>query len=153
MTVAFDTNVLVYAIDTAAGPRHASAGALIERVLLGGRGLLILQTMTEFYSVATGKLRIRAHDALLFLDELRAVLAVYAADERDFDRATRGERRGLSFWDALIWATADRVGVQYLLTEDFQDGRVLGGVTFVDPFENHNQALLTRILPSAGRVL
>jgi predicted nucleic acid-binding protein len=150
MTVAFDTNILIYAIDTAAGPRHASAGALIERVLLGGRGLLILQTMTEFYSVATGKFRIRSRDALLFLDELRAVLAVHAADERDFDRATRGEGGGLSFWDALIWATADRVGVRYLLTEDFQDGRVLGGVTFVDPFADRNRALLSRILPSTG---
>ena len=107
--------------------------------------------MTEFYSVATGKFRIRSRDALLSLDELRAVLAVHAAEERDFDRATRGEQRGLSFWDALIWATADRVGVQYLLTEDFRDGRVLGGVTSVDPFENHNRALLSRILPLPAR--
>lgn len=150
MTVAFDTNILIYAIDTAAGPRHTAAGALIERVLVGGTGLLILQTMTEFYSVATGKLGIHSRDALLFLDELRAVLAVHASDERDFDRATRGERRGLSFWDALIWATADRVGVRYLLTEDFQDGRVLGDVTFVDPFEDENRALLGRILPPTG---
>lgn len=150
MTVAFDTNVLIYAIDTAAGPRHASAGALIERVLVGGTGLLILQTLSEFYSVATGKLGVQAGAALLFLDQLRAVLAVHASDERDFDRATRGERRGLSFWDALIWATADRVGVRYLLTEDFQDGRVLGNVSFVNPFEDHNRALLSRILPSSG---
>ena len=149
MTVALDTNVLIYAIDTAAGHRHASAGALIKRVLLGGQAILILQTMTEFYSVATRKFRIPSRDALLFLDELRTVLAVHAADERDFDRATRGDRHGLSFWDAMLWATADRFGVRYLLTEDLQDGRVLGGVTFVNPFEGGNEVLLAKILPSS----
>jgi predicted nucleic acid-binding protein len=148
VTVILDANILVYAIDTAAGLRHASAGAVIERVLLGGRGILILQTMTEFYSVATRKFRIPARDALQFLDKLRAVLSVHAADERDFDRATRGEHHGLSFWDALLWATADRIGVRYLLSEDYQDGRTLGGVTFVDPFKRENQRLLAEILPS-----
>jgi predicted nucleic acid-binding protein len=29
-----------------------------------------------------------------------------------------------------------------LLSEDFQDGRTLGQVTFVDPFEPRNSALL-----------
>jgi predicted nucleic acid-binding protein len=148
VTVVFDANLLVYAIDTAAGSRHASAGALIERVLLGGRGILILQTMAEFYSVATRKFRIPPSNALLFLDKLRAVLSVHAADERDFDRATRGDRHGLSFWDAMLWATADRIGVRYLLSEDFQDGRTLGGVTFVDPFKADNERLLAEILPA-----
>jgi predicted nucleic acid-binding protein len=47
----------------------------------------------------------------------------------------------------MIWATADRIGVQYLLSEDLQDGRERGGVTFVDPFEGWNEALLAEILP------
>jgi predicted nucleic acid-binding protein len=148
VTVTLDANVLLYSIDTAAGRRHAVAAALIERVLLGGRTVLILQTMAEFYSVATRKFRIEPRAALSFLDEVRAVLAVHAADEQDFDRATRSDRHGLSFWDALLWATADRIGVRYLLTEDFQDARVLGGVTFVDPFRDGNERLLAEILPS-----
>ncbi len=149
MTVALDANILLYAVDTAAGSRHAVAVAVIERVLLGGRTVLILQTLTEFYSVATRKFRIEPRAALSFLDQLRAVLAVHPAAVRDFDRATRGERLGLSFWDAMLWATADRIGVRYLLTEGFQDRRVLGGVTFVNPFAGGNADLLARILPAA----
>ena len=76
------------------------------------------------------------------------MLAVHGADVQDFDRATRSDRHGLSFWDALLWATADRIGVRYLLTEDFQDARVLGGVTFLDPFRDGNERLLAEILPS-----
>ena len=147
MSVAFDTNVLVYAVDRSEGSRHRVASFLIERALRRRQAVLILQTLVEFYAVTTGKLKGRPGDSLRFLDSLRAVLAVHAADERDFDRATRGEAHGLSFWDALLWATADRVGVRYLLTEDFQDGRVLGGVTFVNPFAAGNEALLAEILP------
>jgi predicted nucleic acid-binding protein len=146
--MALDSNILIHAIDSAAGSRHASASALIERVLLGRRAILILQTMTEFYSIATRKFRIPSRDALLFLEGLRAVLSVHGADERDFDRATTGEAHGMSFWDALLWATADRIGVRYLLSEDYQDGRMLGGVTFVNPFKDANAPLLAEILPA-----
>jgi predicted nucleic acid-binding protein len=148
LSIAFDTNVLVYAVDRSEGDRHRTASLLIERALRRRGGLLILQTVVEFYSVTTGKLKGKPEDMLGFLDRLRAVLVVHAADERDFDRATRGDRHGLSFWDALLWATADRIGVRYLLTEDFQDGRTLGGVTFVDPFKADNERLLAEILPS-----
>jgi predicted nucleic acid-binding protein len=76
-------------------------------------------------------------------------LPVYAATEPDLDKAIAGTQgHGLSFWDAMLWATADRIGVRYLLTEDFQNARVLGGVTFVDPFRAANERLLAKILPS-----
>jgi predicted nucleic acid-binding protein len=148
LSIAFDTNVLVYAVDRNEGARHVTASLLIERASRKRSGVLILQTLAEFYSVTTGKLKGRPEEMLRFLDRLRAVLAVHAADERDFDRATRGDGHGLSFWDALLWATADRVGVRYLLTEDYQDGRTLGGVTFIDPFKVENEQLLAEILPA-----
>jgi predicted nucleic acid-binding protein len=148
LRLAFDTNLLVYAVDPSEGDRHVTASLLIERALHKRRGVLILQTLAEFHSVTTGQLKVRPEDMLRFVDRLRAVLAVHAADERDFDRATRADRHGLSFWDALLWATADRIGARYLLSEDFQDGRVLGGVTFVDPFKADNERLLAEILPA-----
>lgn len=43
-------------------------------------------------------------------------------------------RHRLSFWDAMLWAVAQEAGCRYLLSEDYQSGRRLGGVTFVDPF-------------------
>jgi predicted nucleic acid-binding protein len=146
--VCFDTNVFGYAIDATAGRRHVTALDLVERALGSGEAVLILQTLAEFYTMATRKLETSPDDACSFLAGLRAVLPVYAATDPDLDKAMEGARRhGLSFWDAMLWATADRIGVKYLLTEDFQDRRVLGGVTFVDPFQGENEALLTKILP------
>jgi predicted nucleic acid-binding protein len=40
----------------------------------------------------------------------------------------------MSFWDAQVWAVAKEGGVSYLLSEDFDDGAVVEGVRFVDPF-------------------
>jgi predicted nucleic acid-binding protein len=54
----------------------------------------------------------------------------------------------MSFRDALLSATADRVGIRYLLTADVQDGCTLGGVTFVDPFKRENERLLAEIPPA-----
>ena len=150
MIIALDTNILVYAIDTAAGPRHRTASVLVERVLRAHRAVLLLQTIAEFYSVATRKLGIPSRDTLLFLDGLRTILAIQAADALDFDRATSDTARDLAFWDALLWATCDRIGVRYLLTEDFQDGRRLGNVTFLDPFKDRNCEMIDRLLSRAG---
>ena len=44
------------------------------------------------------------------------------------------ERYHLSFWDALIWATARDAGVPVVLSEDFQEEQEIEGVRFVNPF-------------------
>lgn len=148
MTICFDTTVFGYAIDATAGRRHVIAVDLVERALGSAETVLVLQTLDEFYTMATRKLETAPDDARSFLTGLRAALPVYAATDPDLDKAMEGtQRHGLSFWDAMLWATADRIGVKYLLTEDFQDRRVLGGVTFVNPFERDNEPLLAEILP------
>lgn len=148
MTLAFDTNVFVYAADAGAGTRHTIASDLVARAARSRGAVLILQTLAEFYSVVTRRSLSDPEEARLFLDALRRGLPVHAVVEHDLDRAIEAvKRHGLSFWDALLWATADRAGVRYLLSEDFQDRRRLGGVTFVNPFEETNRTLIERELP------
>ncbi len=80
------------------------------------------------------------------IEEWREVFPVAAADEADLDDALDAVRdHRLAFYDALLWATARRVGVTHLLTEDFQDGRTLRGVRFVNPFLAKNRALMARL--------
>ena len=47
----------------------------------------------------------------------------------------------------MLWATARRAGCRLLLSEDFQDGRDLGGVLFANPFDPANRKLLDLALP------
>ena len=42
----------------------------------------------------------------------------------------------------MLWATARDAGCGLVISEDFQDGRTLGGVTFVNPFLERNDTLL-----------
>jgi predicted nucleic acid-binding protein len=53
----------------------------------------------------------------------------------------------MSFWDAMLWATARRAGCEVIFSEDMQDGRNLDGVRFVDPFKPENRQLVDLILP------
>jgi predicted nucleic acid-binding protein len=40
----------------------------------------------------------------------------------------------IPYWDALVWAAARLAAIPVVLTEDFQDGREIEGVTFQNPF-------------------
>ena len=146
--ISFDSNILVYAADNAAGERHRRSADLIERSIRHGNCVQTLQSLSEFFSGATRKSGIAPDAAAAFVEGWQAVVLVEASTAADLDAAIRavGEHR-LAFWDAMLWATARRTGVRILISEDFQDGRMLDGVRFIDPFAAHNSALLEQLLP------
>jgi predicted nucleic acid-binding protein len=45
-----------------------------------------------------------------------------------------GERNLLSFWDALIVASASRAGADRILSEDLNHGQVIEGMLVENPF-------------------
>jgi predicted nucleic acid-binding protein len=76
-------------------------------------------------------------------------LPVQAADKGDLFAALEAMRaHRLAFWDAVLWASAQRAGVKHMLTEDFQDGFALQDVTFVNPFIRNNNRLIEKLLPA-----
>jgi predicted nucleic acid-binding protein len=145
--ISFDTNMLVYAVDAAAGERHRSAADLIERSVRRGNCIQTLQSFCEFFSVVTRKAGIEAGAAAAFVQGWRSVMLVEAATIVDLGEAMRavGEYR-MAFWDAMLWATVRRAGVRVLVSEDFQDGQTIEGVRIVNPFAAHNTALIERAL-------
>lgn len=146
--ISFDANVLIYAADLTVGRRHDRAVDLIERTIRVGNCIQTLQSLCEFYNVATRKIGVDPQVAAAFVDGWSTVLLVQPpviADLADAIRAVDEHR--LSFWDAMMWATVRRAGVRLLISEDFQDGQVLEGVRFVNPFAAHNDALIDREIP------
>jgi len=110
--------------------------------------VLLLQTLAEFSNVAIRKARIPVDDIRRTIDAWRAVLPVQAADDGDLSAALEAVRaHRLAFWDAMLWASAQRAGVRHLLTEDLQDGFALQGVTFINPFKRENDQLIDEVLP------
>src|SRR6266700_2490310 len=145
--VTFDTNVLVYATTAAPDAKAKRSRDLIVRGMQSGWSILLLQTLAEFSNVAI-QAGIPIEDIRVTIDAWRAELPVQAAEDGDLTAALDAVRaHRLGFWDAMLWAAAQRAGVRHLLTEDLQDGFVLQGVRFVNPFERANDRLIDEILP------
>lgn len=146
--VSFDTNVLVYATTAISDVKAMRARDLIARGIRAASSVLLLQTLAEFSNVAIRKAGISVDAIRRIIDAWRAVLPVHAADESDLIVALEAvNAHQLSFWDAMLWASAQRAGVRHLLTEDLQDGFTLQGVIFINPFKRENDRLIDDVLP------
>ena len=146
--ISFDTNVLVYATAARADARVSRAQDLLARAMRATTSILLLQSLAEFSTVAIRKARIPAKAVKTTIEAWRAVLPVHSADDSDLVLALEAVRaHRLPFWDAMLWASARRAGVRHMLSEDFQDGFDLQGVTFINPFNPENNPLIDRLLP------
>lgn len=147
MRLSFDTNVLVYANDASSGPRHDLAVDLLERAV-SADCVLSVQSLAEFYFAVTRKKLMHAEFAAKSLDRFAEVYQTCTADASCIQQGAAASRKhGLSFWDGVLWATVRKAGCRLFITEDYQDGRQLDGVTFLNPFLASNAALLDAALP------
>lgn len=130
-----DSNVLIYAHDADAGRKRDVARALLRDLWLARSGVLSTQVLHEFYVNVTRKIRTPLSKA-----DARAVVGAYLPwctepEPGDAIAAFRIEdEAALSFWDALILATAARSGATRVLSEDLNPGQIISGVTVVNPF-------------------
>ena len=114
--ISFDTNILVYATASVPNAKALRARDLIGRAMRAGWTILLLQTLAEFANVAIRKAGIPIEDIRRTIDAWRAVQAANDDDLAAALEAVRAHR--LPFWDAMLWASAQRAGVRCLLTED-----------------------------------
>lgn len=131
-----DANVLVYALDSSAGEKHATAGALIERLWDEGVGCVSVQVLQEFFVTVTRKIPkpLSADDALDRVRDLKA-WTVFSPKADDVIAAVNlHKRHSINFWDAMIVQAASEMRCDVLWTEDLNDGQVLEGVTVRNPF-------------------
>lgn len=132
-----DTNVLVYAYDRAEPRKQRQALDILRRLVAGGRGRLSAQILGEFFRAVTEKIRapLTAADAYAQVATLIRAWPILSITPLVILEAARGVRdHRLSYWDAQVWATARLNQIPVVLSEDFEHGRVLDGVRFLNPF-------------------
>jgi len=96
--------------------------------------ILTLQVLGEFFHTVTRKNKMPLKEAAAQVADWQLLFPVAAARPDTLNRAICAVREhNLSFWDAMLWATVKTAGITTLLSEDFQDGRSLGGVRFRNP--------------------
>jgi predicted nucleic acid-binding protein len=148
-TVTLDSNILVYAADRTAGTRHETALVLVDRARQADC-VQPLQTFAEFYAVVTRKGHLAADEARSLVDDWTQIVRLTEMSLTGLHEAMgAAEEHRIHFWDAMLWATAKQAGCRILFTEDFQDGRTLEGVTFVNPFLPENARYVDLALPPA----
>jgi len=131
-----DTNILVYAYDADAGDKRAKAEATIDSLWDQSAGVLPTQVLAEFFITVTRKVKqpLPVGDARQIIEDYRAAWRVFDTTPDTVLLAIDGvERHQLSFWDAMIWASAVINGVAKIYSEDMQHGRTIDGVQIENP--------------------
>jgi predicted nucleic acid-binding protein len=132
-----DTNVLVNVYDATNAAKRRQAMAVMDQLRLRGAGALSAQVLGEFFVAVTRKIPrpLTAAEAERRIANYLRSWPVYELTPLVVLEAVQGvQRYQLSYWDSLIWATAKLNGVANVLSEDFDDGALLDGVRFLNPF-------------------
>jgi predicted nucleic acid-binding protein len=133
-----DTNIIVYAYDIDDAVKHQIAVDLLKALSVAGRFVLSVQILNEFSSVMMRPRRATPQSP----DEIATTLRRLASlgdvlpltSEITFLALDAMPRHGFSFWDSLVWAAAREHGIGTVYSEDFQHGRDIEGVRYVNPF-------------------
>jgi predicted nucleic acid-binding protein len=136
-----DTNILIYAHDRSAGAKHEKARELIEGLWESNNGCLSVQVLQEFYINVTRKIGkpLNPEIAKSIVADLGQWTIHSPSAEDILDAITLQQRYGLSFWDAMMLASAIRLGCAVVWSEDLNDGQIYDGVKVNNPFLNKNQ--------------
>ena len=144
--ISLDTNILVYAVDVAAGDRHMAAKKIVGSAS-SVMTALTEQSLLEFVVATTRHTGVAVGEAAKVVRKLMANFPVLTPQPAIVDDVLAlVERYHLGIWDARLLACCAMHGCEYLLSEDMQDGATYRGVTVVNPFNSANRQLLERLL-------
>jgi predicted nucleic acid-binding protein len=135
-TVFVDTNVLIYAEDVANRVKQQAALAWLRELWVRRRGRVSSQVLNEFYVNVTRKIKpgMPAGDARAEVRRYQR-WQPWSLDHATVESAWAVEsRHGLSYWDALIVASAQAQGCTVLLTEDLRHDQMIDKVRILNPF-------------------
>ena len=134
-----DTNILVYRYDDRFPDKQSIASEVLREGIATESARIPHQSIIEFVAATTrggpGNRLLDAPDAHREAEELMAQFPIIYPDEAVLRTALRGAAAyGLSWFDAHLWAYAEVHGIEELVSEDFQHGRMYGTVTVRNPF-------------------
>ncbi len=133
-----DTNILMYAHDTAAGAKHARARALVEDLWESRWGVVSTQVLQELAVNLRRKAK-NPLDAKATRDVVSDYLAwqvVVNGGGSILEALDIEARFQVSFWDALVIQAAQAGGADVLYSEDLSDGQRYGTVKVENPFRS-----------------
>jgi predicted nucleic acid-binding protein len=130
-----DTNILIYADSADEPAKQDAAVKLLKTLYLQGNAVISTQVLSEFSNVALKKLKLSANT-------VRQRVAAYSRFETinvtpPIINAALDlyQTRSLSYYDALIVATAITAGCTTLYTEDMNNGERIDLIQLINPLK------------------
>ncbi len=132
----FDTNVLIYAVDSRFPEKQKTAIALYAQCVKDRSFVISTQVLIEFYNAVTkGKQpllqRQQAQAQVTTLARQHVLPTTAAIVVASADHAIRHQ---MHLFDALMVQAALRAQAQTLYSEDMQHGQQFDSLTIVNPF-------------------
>ncbi len=132
-----DTNILVYAYDEHDRGKQKKAQSILIEGLEKEIICLSVQVLGEFFSVVT-----RHTHHIMSPDEAKEIVYTFSilpVQEIDFFMVKRAiythKKYGVSYWDSLIIAAAERARCKAILSEDLNDGQNYHSIAVRNPFK------------------
>lgn len=135
-----DTNILVYRFDFRYPGKQKVATELLRAGARDGSLRIPYQSLMELVAVLNrikvdGQSLLPWQEILRESEELLMMFPTLYPNAAMFRTALRGVLAyQLSWFDAHLWSYAEHFGIDELLSEDFEHGRVYGSVRVVNPF-------------------
>jgi predicted nucleic acid-binding protein len=125
----FDTNILLYLVS------GNTAKAQCAEDLVSEGGVISVQVLNEFASVAARKLHMPISEIREFLEPIRMICSTASITPETHERGLElAERYGFSIYDAMIVASALLAGCDILYSEDFHDEQRIEDLVITSPF-------------------
>lgn len=130
-----DTNILMYAHDTAAGEKHERAKALVEELWEARSGVVSTQVLQELAVNLRRKAKnpLNAKATRELVSDYLAWHVVVNRGDSILEALDLEARYQVSFWDALVIQAAHAAGAEILYSEDLSDGQRYGTVQVRNP--------------------
>jgi predicted nucleic acid-binding protein len=132
-----DTNIIIYAYDVTAGKKHEAAGNILAELWNSGLGVISTQVLQEFFVNVVQKIPkpMDKQQAKKIVRDLLKWHVVVNTGDSIVEAIDISSKSGYSFWDSMIIQAAITGGAAVLMSEDFQDGQRINGVTIRNPFK------------------
>jgi predicted nucleic acid-binding protein len=132
----FDSNILLYSVDTKDPEKQEKARSVISQAGKQGNGVISTQVLQEYIAVDIKKFR---RDYLivkqLCREWQRSFEVILIRPDIIEDAIEVSSIYQFSFWDSLIVSSALAARCGILMTEDLQDGQVIQGLKIMNPFK------------------
>ncbi len=133
--ILIDSNVLIYSVEPSSPEKHDIAMKLILQQCQSKTGTVSCQNLAEFMYVLQRRYKNSLEDGAKFLRGASANFNIIVYTDEDVLRAWHlTAQYNLPFFDALLVATMEKVGISTIITENEKDFKKIPWLTVINPF-------------------